>query len=135
MTHPDGDTILKFALQVLDEPESLVVREHLSLCRQCSNLHMKALSDVARLENIEFWVRVPAPSRLPRRPRLTSDVWRWAAILATGFLLGYITANLSEPLRPIPVRQHLVPTSDPGDSSGFVSCPALDVKATFEGVR
>lgn len=135
MTHPDGDTILKFALQLLDGPENLIVRDHLSGCTSCRGLYEKARNDMARLENIGFDISVPEPPRLIRRSRAMPDVWRWAAVLAAGFLLGYITANLTEPLPPIPVQQHLIPESDRSDSSGFASCPAVDVNASSGGIR
>lgn len=135
MTHPDSDTILRFALQLLDDRERLEVQEHLSGCKQCRDLCERAMGDVTRLQNIDFDVAIPAPPRLARWLRLPSEVWRWAAVLAAGFLLGYITANLSEPLHPIPVQQHLIPESDWRDSSGFVTCQAVDVKAAYEGIR
>ena len=136
MTHPGEDSILKFTLQLLDEPESASVQEHLSGCAQCRVFHEKALGDIARLRSIDFDINAPAPPPvLTRRIRRRPHVWRWAAALAAGFLLGYLTANLSAPHHPVPVGQHLVPTSEQGDSSGFVSCQAVDVTASVGGIR
>lgn len=131
MTHPDGDTLLKFELQMLEEQEHEAVQRHLLTCNSCRELHQKVLGDVTRLRNFTMDVTVPAPPPLIRHPLSKVEVWRWAAVLAAGFLLGYITANLSESVRPIPVQQHMMPTSEKKDSVGFVSCPAVDAKAAF----
>lgn len=128
MTHPDADTLLKFVLKTLDESKSSSVAEHLSVCEKCRDLQQKLLGELARLEGIEIHIDVPAPPGLPRRSRLPLAVSRWAAVLATGFLLGYMTAQLSDPVRPIPVQQRLIPTQGEVSSSGYVSCQAVDVK-------
>ena len=127
MTHPDADTLLKFALKTLDQSESSSVAEHLSVCEKCKDLQQKILGELARLEEVEIHTDVPAPPGLPRRLRLPLAVSRWAAVLAIGFLLGYMTAQLSDPVRPVVVQQRLIPTRAEVSSSGFVSCQAIDV--------
>ena len=127
MTHPDADTLLKFALKTLDESDSSSVSAHLSVCEKCRVLQQKILGELARLEEVEIHTDVPAPPGLPRRLRLPLAVSRWAAVLAIGFLLGYMTAQLSDPVRPVVVQQRLIPTRAEVSSSGFVSCQAIDV--------
>jgi predicted anti-sigma-YlaC factor YlaD len=127
MTHPDADTLLKFALKTLDESESSSVAEHLSVCEKCRDLQQKILGELARLEEVEIHIDVPAPPGIPRRRRMALAVLRWAAVLATGFLLGYMTAQLSDPVRPVVVQQRLIPTRAEVSSSGYVSCQAIDV--------
>jgi len=88
MTHPDGDTLLNFALQTLDEPDSSSVRAHMSACEERKDLHRRLLSELTRLQSIEFHIDVPAPPGLPRRSRLSPAALQWAALPAAGFLLG-----------------------------------------------
>lgn len=127
MTHPDADTLLKFVIKTLDESGSSSVTEHLSNCEACRNLQQKLLGEVEKLGQIDFRIDIPSPPALPQRPRMTPAVSRWAAVLAAGFLLGYLTAQLEAPLHPIPVQQRLIPTQGGVPSSGYVSCQAIDV--------
>jgi len=126
MTHPDADTILKFVLQMLDEPDIAHVRNHLSECEECRKLQQQYLGEIKRLERIDFHVDVPAPPALSRRSRLIPEVPRWAAVLAAGFLLGFLTAQVAAPHHPIPVQQHLIPARGTVDT-GFISCQAVDL--------
>ncbi|HEX7571897.1 MAG TPA: hypothetical protein VF514_02310 [Bacteroidota bacterium] len=128
MTHPDADTLLKFVIQTLDESESSSVAEHLSVCEKCRDLRQKLLGEFARMGEVEFRIDTPEPPGLPRRLRMTLAVSRWAAVLAIGFLLGYLTAQLSDPVRPVVVQQRLIPTRGEVSSSGYISCQAVDVK-------
>ena len=135
MTHPDEDTLLKFVLETLDEPDHSIVRTHLSVCRECQEIQKRLVSEVTRLQSVGVHVDVPAPPGLPHRWRFPLAVSRWAAVLAAGFLLGYLTANISAPLRTIPVQQRLAPTPDGGDTSLFISCKPVDVSTGSEWVH
>ncbi len=135
MTHPDGDVLLKYVLQTLDESDRQAVDQHLSLCRECRSLRERTQGEVERLGRIEFHIDVPAPPELPRGHWTAMAVWRWAAVLGVGFILGYVTANLSESPPSIPVQQRLIPTRNAGDSSEFISCQAVDVSATMGGTH
>jgi predicted anti-sigma-YlaC factor YlaD len=128
MTHPNADTLLEFVLQTLEESDNSIVREHLSTCEQCRELQQMLEGEVKRLESIDMHFDVPSPPRLPRRSRLLMTVSRLAAVLAVGFLLGYVTAQLFDPVRPIPVQQRLIPTQVEVSSSGYIPCQAVDLK-------
>jgi anti-sigma factor RsiW len=128
MTHPDGDTLLKFVLQTLDEPDTSVVREHLSACEQCREQERKLQGEVKRLASVDFPIDLVAPPRLPRKSQLLIAVSRSAAVLAAGFLLGFAAAELSNPVHPIAVQQRLIPAQVALPSSGYVSCQEVDVK-------
>ena len=129
MTHPVADTLLKFALQMLDEPAEMDVREHLLSCEACRDLHQECLGEIKRLDSIGFHINVPEPPKLPRRGRSTVAVLRWAAVLPIGFLLGYLTAQFLGPSRPIPVPQRFVPTQGAVSAVGYIPCQAVDVNA------
>lgn len=126
MIHPDSDTLLQFILGTLAESDRSSVAEHLARCEKCSQIRQELLAEVQRLENIDIHVDTPAPPAFPRRSRRTLAASRWAAVLAAGFLLGYLTARIETPLPYVPVQQHLVPASGAGDSLGFMSCQAVD---------
>jgi hypothetical protein len=128
MTHPDGDTLLQFVLQTLDESGNSAVREHLSACEQCIERQRKLEGEITRLASIHLPVKMIAPPRLPRRSRLTTSVSKIAAVLAAGFLLGYATALLSNPVHPIPVQQRLIPAQFRVPSSEYVPCRQVDLR-------
>jgi hypothetical protein len=51
-----------------------------------------------------------------------------AAVLAVGFSIGYATAELSNPVPPIPVQQRLIPSEIAVPSSGYVPVQEVDVR-------
>jgi hypothetical protein len=128
MTHPDGDTLLEFVLQTLDESGNSAVRQHLSVCEQCREQQRKLQGEVKRLSSIDLQVEMVAPPGLPRRSRLPIAASKLAAVLAAGFLLGYATAQLTNPVHPSPVPQRLIPAQAAVPASGFVPCQVVDVR-------
>jgi hypothetical protein len=127
MTHPHDDGLLEFVLQTLEESDSSVVRAHLLECEQCRDLQRKLQSQVERLGSIDMRIDIPERTRLPGTPRQFAAAWRWAAVLAAGFLLGLLTARLSDKAHPIHVPQRLI-VQTPTSSFGYVSCQALDLR-------
>ena len=128
MTHPDTDTLLKFVLQTLGESDEPIVRDHLLTCEQCRALQQNLQNDINRLGSVNLHIEMPAPPRLPRLWRVPMAVSRLAAALAVGFLMGYATAQLSDPVSSIPVQQRLIPAQVAVPSSGYVPCQAVDLK-------
>lgn len=135
MTHPDSDTLLRFVLETLDESGKHEVSRHLSQCGECLEAKDRLQEEVASLGQIEFTVDTPAPPRLLRRHLTVLAVSRWAAVLGAGFILGYLTANFSEPHHSIPVQQRFVPTRNAVDATEFIPCQAVDSKTTLGGAR
>jgi hypothetical protein len=133
MTHPDTDTLLKFVLQTLEESDEPVVREHLAACDQCRELQQNMQREVQRLGSINLPIGMPAPPRLPGRLRVPMAVLRLAAVLAVGFLIGYGTAQLSQPVNSVPVQQRLIPAQVAVPSSGYIPCRAVDLKTSRPG--
>jgi anti-sigma factor RsiW len=129
MTHLDDDILLKFLLGTLEGPDDSRVREHVAGCQRCREREEKLQAEIGRLSGIEMRVEEAAAPPLPRQPRLLAVVSRAAAILAVGFLAGYMTAELSNPDRPIAVQQRLVPTHPTVPSTGYYSCQTVDISA------
>ncbi len=127
MTHLDDDVLLKFVLETLDAPEDQRVREHLSECHQCRERVKQVQADVGRLSGIEMQLGEAVPPPLPRRKPYLSTAVRAAAVLAVGFLAGYVTAEVSNPVPPNAVQQRLVPSAPATPSSGYFSCQAVDI--------
>jgi hypothetical protein len=128
MTHPDGDTLLKFVLQTLDKSEDEAVRQHLSSCEQCKGEHRKLEGEVRRLSSFDIPVEMVSPPRLLQRSRGMVPALKVAAVLAVGFLLGYASAQLTNPVHPIPVQQRLIPSHVAVPSSGYVPAREVDVR-------
>jgi len=129
MTHPDADTLLKHVLETLDEPERSEVAGHLAGCEACRKAETEIRGDIRKLEAIGSDVEVPPPPALPRMLERTRVISQWAAVLAAGFLLGYITSNLTSTLPATPVQQRLVPERIVEDTLGFLPCPPVDAAA------
>jgi hypothetical protein len=56
-----------------------------------------------------------------------------AAALAIGFLMGYLTSRLLDPVRSIPVPQRLIPAQVAVPTSGYIPCKAVDLKTIRPG--
>jgi hypothetical protein len=55
-------------------------------------------------------------------------VSRLAAVLVLGFLMGYVTAQLSDRTISIPVQQRVIPVQLAVPSSEYIPCQAVDLK-------
>ena len=130
MTHPDSDTLLRFVLRTLDDSENEAVVQHLSLCEQCREEERKVEWEVRRLSSIDIPLEMVIPPVLPRRSRVLVAASRLAAVLAVGFVLGYATAELSNPIPSIPVQQRLIPSQIAVPSSGYVPAQEVDVRTS-----
>ncbi len=128
MNHPDEDTLLKYALAALDAPDASLVREHLSVCQACREQQSKTQAELERLSGVAMKVDDAAPPRLQRKAGFLFAAARVAAALVAGFLAGYLTAELSNPLRPMPVQQRLITRPPTTPASGYVSCQAVDAR-------
>jgi hypothetical protein len=131
MTHPNEDDLLQYVLQTLGEFDHAEIRKHLSQCEQCRACAQNLEQEIERLGSVR--IRVDGP-RVPRPPGFTFAPvrrWGWAAGLAAGFLLGILTARLSDDRPPVAVPQRLMTTTDPAGSSGYFPCPAMDVRTAF----
>jgi hypothetical protein len=127
MTHLDDDTLLRSALETLDERDNALARAHLAVCLQCKERMERVREEVGRLSGISVEVGEVAAPSLRRRWVAVPALARAAAILAFGFLAGYVTADLTAPLRPAAVQQRLVPGGPPAPRTGFFPCQAVDV--------
>jgi anti-sigma factor RsiW len=128
MNHPNGDTLLKYVLGTLDESETEAIRQHLSSCEECRNEERKIDGEVTRLSIVDIPLGTVEPPRLPRKTRRLVPVLKAAAVLAVGFFIGYATAELSNPVSPIPVQQRLIPSQVAVPSSGYVPVREVDIR-------
>jgi anti-sigma factor RsiW len=127
MTHLDDDALLGFVLETLDAPEESRVREHVIGCPECCERMGKVQADVDRLSGVSLQVREAPVPPLPVGRRFLPVLTRVAAILAVGFLAGYVTADLSAPVHPEAVQQRLVPGVPAAPRTGYFPCRPVDV--------
>jgi hypothetical protein len=127
MMHLDEDTLLKFVLETLEGQDRSAVAKHLAKCERCAALKQTLQMRVDRLATIDMDIDVPRAPRIGA-PESHAQTWRWVAVLVVGFLLGYLSAHLSDTERPIPVPQRLTPVRM-ASPSGYFACPASDLKA------
>ena len=127
MTHVDDDTLLKFVLEILDNPDESLVRDHLSMCTECRQKSANFQHDVAALGTVEFLHDRVAQPRMPRTTRGRLSALTAAAVLVAGFLGGYVTSELSNPDRVVVVQQHVQPTPVVVPVTQYVSCEQIDI--------
>jgi anti-sigma factor RsiW len=127
MTHIDEDTLLKSVLEILDEPEETTVRDHLSSCAGCRQKLSELQRNIAALGAVDFPVIKETPRQMAKTTPLSLRVLRAAAVLAVGFLGGYVTAELSNPGQPIVVAQNFVPAPVAAPVTQYVSCEQVDI--------
>jgi anti-sigma factor RsiW len=127
MMHIDDDTLLKFVLETLDEPDNATVREHLSSCPLCSGKRLELQREVGSLASVDLQVDAVEPPRLPQRSRRSMVIARFAAVLAVGFVAGYLMAELSAPQTTTTVGQQLRPAPVNTPVTRPVPCGAIDI--------
>ena len=127
MMHIDDDTLLKFVLETLDEPDNASVRKHLSSCPLCSGKRSELQREVGSLASVDFQVDNVEPPRLPQRSRRSLVIARFAAVLAVGFVTGYLVAELSAPLKTTTVGQQLRPAPVATPVTRPAPCSAIDI--------
>ena len=128
MNHLDGDTLLMHLLETLDEQAEAAVRDHLSVCDACRQESGRLRKEIQRISRIDVRVGGANPPPLPGRYRVLRTVSRMAAVLAVGFMLGYLTADLSNTRLPVPVQQRVIPGVVAGTDTDYVPCAAIDLK-------
>jgi anti-sigma factor RsiW len=127
MTHVDDDILLKFILQTLDAREEEFIKGHLARCPACRGRRERMEEEVGRIRSVQFAVELPTPPALRSRRRHAVLLWRMAAVLAGGFLLGYATGRFSDAGRVVPVQQRFIPSGVAISGTSPSSCPAVDI--------
>jgi hypothetical protein len=127
MMHPDDDAILKSVLQTLDAREEESVASHCAVCTACRGKREQMEEEIGKMRSVQFAVEVPAPPALRVRRRNLALLWRMAAVLAGGFLLGYATGRFSGDGRVVPVQQRFVPAAVSITGVARAACPAVDI--------
>jgi hypothetical protein len=101
MRHPNENLLLAAALEMLPPEAEDKLRAHLADCSDCAERYQSVSREVALIGGIEPTVATMLyPLPRPRRPSAVSWL-RVAALLAVGFLAGFVSSRL---LQPEPVR-------------------------------
>ena len=132
MNHLDIDTLLKFALELVEHQESQQIQEHLSQCDRCR----------AELDKIRYQTNIigsvdpeidPPRYPLPKAQRISFlPVIKAAALVLLGFAVGVGTANLSQPEQVNVVPQRIELSSPQSSAAAFTSCESLDIRVNFQ---
>lgn len=126
--HPDDDTLLKYVLEILDDADDAATRDHVTRCGQCAARCRELSKPIDRITTVQFKIQEVAAPRFPRRKRsMSAVVIRAAAILAAGFLAGYLTAGWTALPPTLSVPQHLEPESPATTLPHFTSCDQIDL--------
>ena len=129
MTHIDDQTILRYVIDTLDEEERSAVLGHISACEQCMREAERTRSDVERISGFALHLPKTTPPPLMRRASPLAVIARMAAVLVVGFLLGYVTAEMSNPTVSIPVKERLLVSSADSHGPGYAPSEATAVNS------
>lgn len=127
MSHIDPDTLTAYALDVLDETNCRTVRDHLAVCAECTASLSAAKADTDRLGSVRLPVIPLRPPPLRVRKRMPAPWMRAAAILAIGFLAGFLTAEALKHDPVIVVHQEFRPAAVPPTEAARASCQPVDI--------
>jgi hypothetical protein len=83
---------------------------------------------IDRLGSVDIHIDVPEVPYPSHGQGHSATVWKWAAVLAAGFLTGFLTGRLVEHPRIVPVPQTLTTVQATTSSFGHVTCRAENLK-------
>ena len=127
MKHISEDILLKSTLKLLENGEEASVQMHLSQCDECRNRYfqVKQENEIIGSFDPQFEVEVPP---LPKAKKITfMPLLKAAAILAIGFLTGFL---VNEWARPNPVNvipQNIMTKAQVTTTVDYVTCE-VDVR-------
>jgi hypothetical protein len=126
MTHPSDDQLLELSLQLLDDDETLLLREHLDQCDQCRERFARTLSDTALLGSVRAGVEPPLMPSLRAHRIMFSPILKAAALLVLGFFGGLAAADLVRKPEVNVVPSYLIVSSPPDSVARY---PVSDATA------
>jgi hypothetical protein len=125
MTHPDDDTMLQAALELLDEFEASAVRAHLASCGACRLKHAAMAREIDRIASLEPRFEARPPMRLTRRLRSPGRLAMMAAAVVLIFALGFGCGMLAVPAQVTVVEQRFIPSGPRPSNDSFTICERL----------
>ncbi len=130
MTHPDNDTILRYALETIDGAEREDLKGHIGGCPDCSRVLEEISLDLAMISRSGPSTVIP-PARLPAIPVLRSftarAAFRAAAVITLILLGGYLLIGPGDGARVTVVPQRFTPPAVVVPAGEFAPCEAVDI--------
>ncbi len=130
MTHPDNDTILRYALETIDGAERGKLKGHIGACPDCSRALEEVYRDLVMIAGSEPSTVLP-PARLPAIPLIRSftarAAFRAAAVVTVILLGGYLLSGPGDDARVTVVPQRFTPPSVVIPAGEFAPCEAVDI--------
>lgn len=122
MNHIAEDTLLKSALKLLENGEEARVQMHLSQCDECRNRYFEMKQENEVIGSVDPQVEMEAPP-MPMAKRITFvPLLKAAAILAIGFLTGYLVNEWTRPCPVNVVPQNLMTKAQVTTTVDYVTC-------------
>lgn len=129
MDHLNDDILLKSALGLLDEAEEKRIEDHVKTCDQCRNQRNSMNHQIEIIGSFEPKLDVqayplPRARSIPFLPLLKA-----AAILIIGFMLGYLTSELSQPRAVSVMEQQLITKAPVTTMATYKTAEQVDIGA------
>lgn len=128
MEHLTEDALTKAVLEVLDESEQAAGQQHLSSCPDCRSRFEDLKQQTTALGSVQLNLPLPALPLPLKRGFRAGMALRIAAVLVLGFLIGYLTSDLSQPCQTNVIPQYLQPVTEQQSGLNFVACEPVDTR-------
>jgi len=130
MTHPDNDTLLRYALETADAAERETLEMHVEGCPGCSRALREIADDLAMIAGSLPDSGVP-PVDVPSFPAFryvhVRAVFRAAAVVAVILLGAYLVSGPPGGASVTVVPQRFSPPAVVIPSGEFAPCEAVDI--------
>jgi len=130
MTHPDNDTLLRYALETVEAAERETLTTHIAGCPECSRALREITDDLALISGSLPDSSLPTAD-VPSIPVLryvhVRAIFRAAAVVAVILLGGYLVIGPPGEVSVTVVPQRYTPPAVVIPSGEFAPCEAVDI--------
>jgi len=130
MTHPDNDTLLRYALDTTDPGKRDTLQDHLSGCPECSEALAEISADMSLISEYHSSPDTrsrPAPPLPVLRYYSIRTAFRAAAAVAVILLGGYLATTPAGDTRVTVIPQRFTPPAIVIPAGEFAPCEAIDI--------
>jgi hypothetical protein len=97
MNHIDEDRLLKYALEIIDNSDQLTeIESHLKECAACSRRLKAIQEEIAVMSGVQIRAGTLPIPEVKQKHRFAYTLFKAAAILIFGFVLGYGTSSWTQ---------------------------------------
>jgi hypothetical protein len=127
MNHYDEEILVKYELELLDEPAQKNIETHLDICNSCSTRYNKIKKEIETIGKFDMDISLEPPI-VPISKRKKSFWVKSAAAILLGFSIGYLSQDYFTKDKITVVGQTFVPHNNLTDSLKLFFCESVDTR-------